>query len=53
MKEINKKDSNTHTSQGHKKGLPKPRLSLPIMKGNNCVEKWYRGVREEKEFPGV
>ena len=50
MREI--KTSDIHTSQGHKNGLSKPRLSLPRMKGANCVEKRYRRIREEKEFPG-
>ena len=50
MREI--KTSDIHTSPGHKNGLSKPRLSLPRMKGTNCVEKRYRRIREEKEFPG-
>lgn len=40
MREINNESSvNTHISLGHIKGLPKLRVSLPKIKGNNCVEK--------------
>lgn len=50
--ESNKQESYcyTHIPQDHTKGLPNPRLSLPKIKGNKCVEK--RKIREEKEFPG-
>lgn len=53
MREINKKANITHTfPRDIKKGLPKRRLSLPKMKGNNSVEKRYRRIREEKGLPG-